>query len=369
VAAGGPRYAWVQVDPPTENANGGEANGNIRNVILYNPARVSYVAGSVKLLDDVTPANGDSFFHSRHPLTADFMFHGEKVSFISVHNYARLGSDAMYGENQPPVISGDARRTDQTLAVRDYVQKLQAAHPDANIVVGGDFNGFQWETSLAQLEGAGGLANLVWKLPELDRYTSTFEGNNEQIDHLLVSTRLAAGAEFDNVHLNSNLTPDEVEAKLKSTARAFPAACSGCGTGIVDASAAVTAAGGTTTTLTQNEAEANNTMGTANAVATSGTVVNGNMGGSTDNDYFVVQVPAGRTLSAVLSMGSTSDYDLYVYSSSGSLLATSRNGAGSTDTVSSVNSTTATATRYVRVQYYSGGTGATNGKYTLKLGW
>ncbi|HEX8785207.1 MAG TPA: S8 family peptidase, partial [Telluria sp.] len=49
---------------------------------------------------------------------------------------------------------------------------------------------------------------------------------------------------------NPNLTPDDVAAKLKSTARAFPAACSGCGAGIVDAAAAVNAAlaAGTTTT-------------------------------------------------------------------------------------------------------------------------
>lgn len=211
--------------------------------------------------------------------------------------------------------------------------------------------------------GAGVLSTLNSGLtsPAADSY-AYYQGTSMATPHV-------AGVAALMLSKNPNLTPDEVEAKLKSTARAFPAACSGCGTGIVDASAAVTAAGGTTTTLTQNEAEANNTMGTANAVATSGTVVNGNMGGSTDNDYFVVQVPAGRTLSAVLSMGSTSDYDLYVYSSSGSLLATSRNGAGSTDTVSSVNSTTGTAARYVRVQYYSGGTGATNGKYTLRLGW
>jgi serine protease len=41
---------------------------------------------------------------------------------------------------------------------------------------------------------------------------------------------------------NPALTPDDVAAKLKSTARAFPAACSGCGAGIVNASAAVDAA-------------------------------------------------------------------------------------------------------------------------------
>ncbi|TFW28244.1 S8 family peptidase [Massilia horti] len=41
---------------------------------------------------------------------------------------------------------------------------------------------------------------------------------------------------------NPKLTPDEVEAKLKSTARRFPSPCAGCGAGIVDANAAVDAA-------------------------------------------------------------------------------------------------------------------------------
>ncbi|HET7527992.1 MAG TPA: S8 family serine peptidase [Burkholderiaceae bacterium] len=40
------------------------------------------------------------------------------------------------------------------------------------------------------------------------------------------------------------LTPDDVKARLQSSARAFPAACSQCGAGIVDASAAVDAAVG-----------------------------------------------------------------------------------------------------------------------------
>jgi serine protease len=171
---------------------------------------------------------------------------------------------------------------------------------------------------------------------------------------------------------NPNLTPDDVAAKLKSTARAFPAACSGCGAGIVDASAAVTAAIGTVvpTTPTINETESNNTLATANAVGTTGTIVNGTMASSSDSDYFVVQVPAGKTLTATLAAGtSTADYDLYVYNSAGTLLGRSTNGAGMTDAVSSANSTSATSARYVRVLYYSGGTGATSGKYTLKLSW
>jgi serine protease len=168
---------------------------------------------------------------------------------------------------------------------------------------------------------------------------------------------------------NPNLTPDEVEAKLKSTARAFPAACSGCGAGIVDAAAAVNAVTVTTTTVvppTQNEVESNNSMSAANAVSVSGTVVNGSLSSTTDTDYFVVQVPAGKTLTATLTPGaSTLDYDLYAYDAGGYQLAQSTNGAGVSDAVSVANTTTATQARYVRVRYYSGGVG----KYTLKFTW
>ena len=171
-----------------------------------------------------------------------------------------------------------------------------------------------------------------------------------------------------------SLTPDQVESTLKSTARAFPAACSGCGTGIVDAAAAV--GGGTTPPppppppTGSNEVEPNNTTAAANSVTVSGTVVNGNMGSSTDSDYFLVQLPAGRTLSSTLTNGSASaDYDLYVYNSNGAQIGASENPAGQTDGVSVTNTGTATLARYVRIRYYSGGTGAVNGKYTLKLTW
>ncbi|MBQ5950358.1 S8 family serine peptidase, partial [Massilia sp. ST3] len=170
---------------------------------------------------------------------------------------------------------------------------------------------------------------------------------------------------------NSALTPDQIESTLKSTARAFPASCSGCGTGIVDAAAAVNVAagggGGTGTTLA--ESESNNTMGTADMVTASGTTVNANMGSTSDTDYFRVDLPAGKTLSSVLTPGASADYDLYVYNSAGTQLGKSENGAGSVDSVNSSNTGTTTSTRYIRVVYYSGGTGSTSGKYTLKLTW
>ena len=167
---------------------------------------------------------------------------------------------------------------------------------------------------------------------------------------------------------NPNLTPDEVEAKLKATARAFPAACSGCGAGIVDAAAAVNAVATTVAVAppTQNEVESNNFISNANAVAASGTVVSGSLSSTTDTDYFVVQVPSNKTLTATLIQGSNAlDYDLYAYNASGSQLTLSTNGAGVNDAVSTGNTAATTQPRYIRVRYHAGGAG----KYSLKFTW
>ena len=169
-----------------------------------------------------------------------------------------------------------------------------------------------------------------------------------------------------------SMTPDQVEAQLKSSARAFPATCTSCGSGIVDATAAL----GSVTPPPpppppgSAESESNNTMGTADPVTTSGTTMSGVMGSSSATDYFVVNLPGGKTLTSVLTPGqSTADYDLFVYNSNGALIGSSEKAAGQVDTVTVTNTGSSTFARYVRVKYYSGGTGATNGKYTLKLTW
>ncbi len=120
---------------------------------------------------------------------------------------------------------------------------------------------------------------------------------------------------------------------------------------------------------TLTEVESNNTLATAQTVGTSGTIVNGDIASSTDTDYYKVTLPAGATLTATLTPPGGADYDLYLYNGAGTQVASGVLGTGLVDTASTTNSTGAAATYYARARYYSGTTGATSGKYTLKLAW
>lgn len=203
-AAGGPLYQFAQVDPSDENTSGGTINTNVRSVVLYNPSRVSYVEESARLLDDTSAANGDGFANAVHPLAADFTFRGETVTYIGVDLASRAGGDELFGKNQPATIVGDALRADQIGSVQDFVTELQQAHPGSHIVVGGNFNAYQFDPAMTALASNTGLVNLADKLSATDRYTSASNGSNSQLDHLLVSSDLAGGALFDNVHFNTN---------------------------------------------------------------------------------------------------------------------------------------------------------------------
>jgi serine protease len=113
-----------------------------------------------------------------------------------------------------------------------------------------------------------------------------------------MATPHVAGAAALVMSRNSALTAAQVESVLKTTARAFPAACSGCGTGIVNALAAVQGA-------------------VAPPPPPTGQLTNGvpvsNLSGATGSERrFTLVVPTGaRNLSIAISGGS-GDADLYV---------------------------------------------------------
>jgi serine protease len=232
------------------------------------------------------------------------------------------------------------------------------------------YSNFGATVEVAAPGGSGGANSVLSTLnagstgPGADSY-ALYNGTSMATPHV-------SGVVALMLSVKSTLTPDQVTSLLQSTARAFPATCSQCGSGIVNANAAVDAAiGGTTPPPPPGtaEVEPNNSRAAAQVIATANTTVNGTMSSSTDTDYYSLSLPPGRTLTATLTPNASSDYDLFVYNSNGTLIDSSERATGLVDTVTVTNTGTSTFTRYVRVVYWSGGTGATNGRYTVNMNW
>ncbi|GAA5443850.1 hypothetical protein Misp06_02028 [Microbulbifer sp. NBRC 101763] len=108
-----------------------------------------------------------------------------------------------------------------------------------------------------------------------------------------------AGAAALLYSVNPNLSPDEVESILTSTARSFPSSCSSCGTGIVDAAAAVAMASG-------DDGGGN---GNGDGVSWTETNLSGSWRSRQD---FTIEVAAGTSSLNVQMYGGEGDADLYV---------------------------------------------------------
>jgi serine protease len=215
------------------------------------------------------------------------------------------------------------------------------------------------DTSGGSSNGILSTLNAGTSSPGADNY-AYYQGTSMAAPHV-------AGVVALMLAKNSALTPDEVETKLKASTRAFPGNCGQCGTGIVDANAAVDAAiGGGGGGGNVAEVESNNTRATAQTISVNPATVSGTMGSSSDTDYFKLTVGAGKTLTSTLTPNGSSDYDLYLYNSSGTLLASSELGTGQVDTITRTNTGGSAVTWYVRVYYYSGLTGS-GGTYSLGL--
>ncbi|MDQ1348750.1 MAG: uncharacterized protein QG573_2126, partial [Acidobacteriota bacterium] len=225
VAAGGPRYEAVAIDPEN-NRDGGQPGGNIRVALLFDPARVESVRrGEARANDPVeiigrgrtmtlslSPgrlAPTSSAFDLRagegvrKSLVAQFRVAGESLFVIANHWTSKWDDDRAFGARQPPQTPTAAKRQVQAKVVREFVDRLLAAEPQAQIVVLGDLNESDESPAVVAL-AAPPMKNLVEAVDAADRYTYNFEGASEVIDHIVVSRALAVGAEADIVHLNTN---------------------------------------------------------------------------------------------------------------------------------------------------------------------
>ncbi|MFD6358624.1 endonuclease/exonuclease/phosphatase family protein, partial [Streptomyces roseolus] len=219
VAAGGPAYEWRSIDPEN-NEDGGEPGGNIRQVFLFNPERVSFVdraGGDATTATGVTgtkgraaltlspgridPAN-TAWESSRKPLAGEFTFRGRTVFVIANHFGSKGGDESLVSHHQPPNRSSEAKRLLQAQAVNAFVKEIIAVDKQADVLVVGDINDFEFSATTEALTDGGALYPAVESLPRSERYSYVYQGNSQVLDQILTSPGVHRFA-YDSVHINA----------------------------------------------------------------------------------------------------------------------------------------------------------------------
>ncbi|MFJ9756365.1 endonuclease/exonuclease/phosphatase family protein [Streptomyces sp. NPDC101149] len=222
VAAGGPRYEWRSIDPVNDQ-DGGEPGGNIRQVFLFNPDRVSFTdraGGDSTTAVGVTEVHGKAqltaspgridpgsaaWTNSRKPLAGEFVFRGRTVFVIANHLTSKGGDQPLTAQYQPPTRSSETQRHLQATEVNAFVKDILAKQGNADVVTLGDMNDFEFSDTTKILEGRGELWSAIKSLPGSERYTYDYQGNSQVLDQILVSPSIRRGCDFeyDSVHINS----------------------------------------------------------------------------------------------------------------------------------------------------------------------
>jgi len=230
-AAGGPLYDYRQIDP-VAHQDGGAPGGNIRVGFLFRTDRgVSFIdrpgggpTVETTIVDttsgpqlSVSPGRigtqSDAFFETRKSLVGEFRAHGKKL-FVVVNHFSSKGDDQpLFGPAQPPTRFSEIARHGQAAVVHDFVADLLAVDTDANIIVLGDVNDFEFSETVGILEAGGALHTLVKDLPARERYSYVFEGNSQVLDQILVGPNIREHFPpvYDVVHVNSEFA-DAVQA-------------------------------------------------------------------------------------------------------------------------------------------------------------
>jgi predicted extracellular nuclease len=222
VAAGGPTYDWRSIDP-ANNTDGGEPGGNIRQVFLFNPERVSFTdraggdattgvgvakeRGKAALTVSpgrIAPAD-TAWANSRKPLAGEFVFRGRTVFVIANHFNSKGGDQGLTSQYQPPARSSETQRHQQATLVNAFVKDILATQKNADVVTLGDINDFEFSGTTRILEDDGALWSAVRSLPRSERYSYVYQGNAQVLDQILISPSIRRDCdfEFDSVHINA----------------------------------------------------------------------------------------------------------------------------------------------------------------------
>ena len=224
--AGGPLYEYRQIDP-VNNQDGGAPGANIRVGFLFRTDRglefidrpggdsttptsvVATPSGPQLSLSPgrIDPAN-PSFAETRKSLAGEFRARGKKLFVVVNHFSSKNDDEPLMGHHQPPTRHTEGPRHGQAGVVNDFVNDILAVDADANVIVLGDINDFEFSETVNILEGDGELFSAIKTLPANERYSYVFEGNSQVLDQILLSRNLNERFPYayDVVHVNSELS-------------------------------------------------------------------------------------------------------------------------------------------------------------------
>lgn len=176
------------------------------------------------------PSGATALLNDRPPLQIDAVVHfadGRSIPLtaVVVHQRSLNGAeeDSANGERVR------AKRQRQAEFLARQLQSMQAADPVRHLVVGGDFNAFEFNDGLADAMGTvtglpppdeatavpgdgvdlvdPDLFNLYVLEPEAQRYSFEFDGNAQSLDHILVNQALGANVgavALDHARINAD---------------------------------------------------------------------------------------------------------------------------------------------------------------------
>ncbi|MGZ8333601.1 MAG: Calx-beta domain-containing protein, partial [Allosphingosinicella sp.] len=245
-AVPGAAYQWVDQEP-VNGAEGGEPGGNIRVGFLYDTNRVQLgdlapdatlaerrqftdrigdgvrdAGDRILFSDDMIAGeiNTADWSGTRKSLLAEFTFHGQTVFVAANHLPAKSGSGNFWQFNQnleagQPANSDFAQRNAVANDIYTMLNLIEGNAPGAGVISGGDYNDFYFYRPLEVATGyvlpdgsarVGGARfdNLtVTELIEAERYSYTFDGRSQTLDHIIVNSMLSGVAGYDVVHVNT----------------------------------------------------------------------------------------------------------------------------------------------------------------------
>jgi len=197
------------ISPPTSDRRG------LQIGFLYDRQRVDLLRAEQLSGVDVTAAFGPhSANPGREPLVGVFQVSGQDLTVINNHFKSNYIPDEQTAKTRQVLQANLKQRTAQARVVRRYVNEILAENPAALLAVVGDLNtsrrgGTQKDlmTPLRILEGSPSetrLTNLLPRKQDIHEYTFIWEGENEILDHILVSPALLERlAGVDVLHFNA----------------------------------------------------------------------------------------------------------------------------------------------------------------------